>query len=141
MEEEFLLYKEALTLKELGFDIECFMDFDLDDKTSLLDPSITSYTNEEDRVPAPLWQQAFKWFEKKYNIMFSVNRMGDSAFYVSFYLTTQKYSDVINQLKNAGTSCFSEIVDIYDTDDINQLVIEEFIRIVKEESDRLDKFK
>lgn len=68
MEEEFVNYEEALALKELGIDIEYLMDFDLNNKTSLLDPDITSYRNEEDRVGAPLYQQAFKWFRDKHNL-------------------------------------------------------------------------
>lgn len=71
MEKEFVSFKIALALKELGFDEECLGYFDVQSKMFYLAdkdefnlhknfPSII--------VAAPLWQQAVDWFRKKYGI-------------------------------------------------------------------------
>ena len=71
MEKQFVTYKIALKLKELGFDEECLTTFDhevfnienfgLDNYTinsNLIDSSIT----------APLWQQVIDWLRETYKI-------------------------------------------------------------------------
>jgi len=50
---EFVPYKESLELKELGFDEECFKKYYSDDSEKL-------------DCPAPLYQQAFRWFREKH---------------------------------------------------------------------------
>lgn len=82
MKEQFVPYKIALKLKELGFDEECLAyyykhgnskkeklfyypsqdEYDIDDHP-YLEPN--SKTNSD----APLWQQAFDWFRDKYNLV------------------------------------------------------------------------
>jgi hypothetical protein len=63
MKEQFVPYELALKLKELGFDEECLGSFTIKDCSLQIDdmyslPSI---------VKAPLWQQAFDWFRKRYS--------------------------------------------------------------------------
>jgi hypothetical protein len=57
MEKEFVTYKQALALKQLGFEENCLAShgyFDL-------------YLSDEDgHLPAPLKQQVFRWFREKY---------------------------------------------------------------------------
>lgn len=52
MNNEFIPYEQALELKELGFDEECL-----------------------DYYPI-LWQQAFRWFREKYQLVHSVLQVG-----------------------------------------------------------------
>ena len=76
---QFIPYNLALELKELGFDEPCFAiwsgfdenNFSVTDTVRLFSSkfsidgtqSNTSYINSTDnRVSAPLWQQAFDWF-------------------------------------------------------------------------------
>jgi len=78
MEKEFLPYEQALALKELGFDEPCFGAYDKKyklaistsdywDKSSLY--SLNDYFGKNTyRCLAPLHQQAFRWFRKKYNL-------------------------------------------------------------------------
>lgn len=78
MQKEFIPYEQALELKELGFDEPCFATY----QKGLNGPIMWDYwsielrnsTNEEDDVEctAPLYQQAFKWFRKKYNLRFCI---------------------------------------------------------------------
>jgi hypothetical protein len=74
MNKEFIPYEQALELKELGFDELCYAvvtesnDYhgcdlgDLDDME--LDNSVRKY-NGEPCLPAPLYQQAFRWLKWK----------------------------------------------------------------------------
>lgn len=70
MIDNFLPYQQALDLKELGFDEECF--------------------DYYDQVPAPLYQQAFKFFRDKYNFLYSIGKTNISVYHipVSNYHTT-----------------------------------------------------
>ena len=63
LEKEFVTYEQALALQELGFDEECFATWNgetLD--MSLQIPSDDYFTQ------APLKQQVFRWFRKKYDL-------------------------------------------------------------------------
>lgn len=76
MENEFIPYEQALALKELGFDEDCFGSFEFKNKAS-----IQLYS---DWVPcdwpnfklyecyAPLYQQLFRWFREKHNMLANV---------------------------------------------------------------------
>jgi hypothetical protein len=54
MNKEFIPYEQALELKELGFDEECFQKFML--------PNMNEFCKH------PLLQQAFRWFREKYDL-------------------------------------------------------------------------
>ena len=88
MEKEFIPYEQALALKELGFDEYCFAIFNLglsEFETANIGQirlfssifkindkqSNTSYVNNKDisKVTAPLYQQAFRWFREKYDLV------------------------------------------------------------------------
>ena len=78
-QQEFIPYEQALELKELGFDEECFGYYDTEglevssdwyfnphNKNSLFPEP---YTTNNPKISAPLYQQAFRWFREKYNLM------------------------------------------------------------------------
>jgi hypothetical protein len=69
MENEFVPYEQALALKELGFNKECF-GYYTGDKMHLVIRPAMSRTNIPDSyvVTAPLYQQAFRWFREKHNL-------------------------------------------------------------------------
>jgi hypothetical protein len=65
MKNEFVPYKEALALKELGFDYCCFCSYNSEGK--LAGNYGTYYKIHLSEVTiAPLFQQAFRWFREKY---------------------------------------------------------------------------
>lgn len=71
MGKEFVPYKEALALKELGFDMECIAGWRLHTDNSI---KLILYPAKLTQLKTPLYQQAFKWFRKKYGkhvILFS----------------------------------------------------------------------
>ena len=68
MKEQFVPYEQALKLKELGFDEECFTYFkngiiDLDDEGILeIYKNYDAHNDIDEYISSPLWQQAFDWF-------------------------------------------------------------------------------
>ena len=78
MNKEFIPYEQALALKELGFDKEiCFGRWTTyPDGEGFLDTTKHSiYQGRDDlnrQCLAPLYQQAFRWFREKYNLLGNV---------------------------------------------------------------------
>ena len=67
MNKEFIPYEQALVLKELGFDEPCFGLYH-NDKT-FYPTQCKSHEQYHGQIcSAPLYQQAFRWFRKKYNL-------------------------------------------------------------------------
>ena len=75
MENEFVPYKQSLELKELGFDDNCFCIYNREMKirfNNLHNPmdrdKNAKLTANNGRYPAPLYQQAFRWFRENYDL-------------------------------------------------------------------------
>lgn len=70
MKGHFIKYEQAVKLKKLGFDEECFMHYE-DSEEQLHESFGTSYmknsTLSKYETSAPLWQQAFDFFREKYD--------------------------------------------------------------------------
>ena len=68
MNKEFIPYEQALALKELGFDEPCFGAWVNNELfiTENEKPKIQSLSINQ--CTAPLYQQAFRWFRKKYKL-------------------------------------------------------------------------
>jgi len=93
MKNEFIPYEQALALKELGFGEPCFGWFD----TGYL--RVGCFESEHVQglgdLPAPLYQQAFRWFREKYNIDSWVQPFTSKNFYGDLYLPDESYSYII----------------------------------------------
>jgi hypothetical protein len=77
MENEFIPYKQALILKELGFDEPCFKGYTEEYKTLISFANTHTNTSVKNTLPtkpftAPLYQQAFRWFREKYNLFHNI---------------------------------------------------------------------
>ena len=68
MKKEFIKYEEALALKELGFDEECFGWYNGLSKLLINSLYSTQINKLNGDIQAPLYQQAFRWFREKYNL-------------------------------------------------------------------------
>ena len=83
MNKEFIPHDQALALKELGFDEHCFKYF----STEITHPENTlfntrwGYEPEDSETSAPLYQQAFRWFRKKYEMEGITQRAEDFIWY------------------------------------------------------------
>jgi hypothetical protein len=72
MNKEFVPYEQALALKELGFDEPCFGLYH-NDKT-FYPTQCKSHDQFHGQVClAPLYQQAFRWFREKYDLVHEIS--------------------------------------------------------------------
>ena len=67
MEKEFVTYEQALALKELGFDEECFAFYN----GKFLDSTDYNFDDDTSKdiglcIKVPLNQQVFRWFREEY---------------------------------------------------------------------------
>ena len=69
MNKEFIPHQQALELKELGFDEVCMGGYDLEDNSLYIGYVSNDgiQYNPEYYTPAPLYQQAFRWFRDEHN--------------------------------------------------------------------------
>jgi hypothetical protein len=110
---EFIPYEQALELKELGFDEECLKYWVLvSDRYELFKDKLTN-----DDAPAPLYQQAFRWFREKYDLTglihigthefsFSVNKNG------SRITPLKEYLDYNGTYEEAELACLKKLIEI-----------------------------
>ncbi len=68
MEKEFVPYELALELKQLGFEEPCLSYYEGESFSYHL----ASIKGDDYIIPAPLYQQAFRWFREKYNMNHSI---------------------------------------------------------------------
>jgi hypothetical protein len=81
MNKEFIPYEEALELKQLGFDEECFKFWNCSYFTGDITKKLSIFKNEHiGSTPAPLYQQAFRWFRKNYSLFPYVEIFSDDKF-------------------------------------------------------------
>ncbi len=83
MENEFIPYEQALALKELGFEEECFYYWDVNTYNKLYSLArakglnkthyhTTNFNKNPLNLLAPLYQQAFRFFREKYSIQLGI---------------------------------------------------------------------
>ena len=94
MDKEFISYEQALALKELGFDEPCIGWYNpqVNYKKVTTDKYWAFHlTGEwENFKPAPLKQQAFRWFREKHNFWVEIKvednvKLGEQTFYWSIF--------------------------------------------------------
>jgi len=77
MTQEFIPYEQALKLKELGFDEPCIGKWLSNLQSNWKEYTLVLEMGEDNRnayllegaCSAPLYQQAFRWFREKYNLL------------------------------------------------------------------------
>ena len=68
----FVPYELAVKLKQLGFDEPCFGYWNIDPYLPNPTFNLVKPFDHEWCIPAPLYQQAFRWFREKYNILATI---------------------------------------------------------------------
>ena len=102
MEKEFIPYKQALDMQNLGFKEICFGVYDKQTKEFVYN----DMTSEDviDYVPtiltrAPLYQQAFRWFRKKHNLDYTIitnyNTKGVKSYRVGIIILNNNKIDAL----------------------------------------------
>jgi hypothetical protein len=71
MKKEFIPHAQALELKELGFDEPCLVFYTYEGKFSN-ELSFNEYKNTALKTSAPLYQQCWRWFREKHNILATI---------------------------------------------------------------------
>ena len=131
IEEEFVPYDIAMSLKELGFDEPCiglyryqggeheFAHVSKSGKMTFLRNS-----DESMRIVSPLYQQVFKWFRKNHDLFSSILVTGDCGY--CYYIHTDSMRDKVATSKGFDPD---GINDPYDK--CRDACIRELINIVK----------
>jgi|LakMenE18May11ns_1017448.scaffolds.fasta_scaffold8381940_2 hypothetical protein len=116
MEKEFIPYEQALALKELGFDEECFSFYNTNEMLILSEFLWkNSYSNGADIV-APTFAQAFRWFREKYNLKGHVEAIeySDGTPDIYHWSIFNKCNSGYDQLTYEGAEleCLKKLIEI-----------------------------
>jgi hypothetical protein len=120
MDKEFIPYDRALALKELGFDEECLNYYFKVYKENVI--QLWKGTNKLPDVffpivNAPLYQQAFRWFRKKYQIVFCyepcLKKDLTYIFFIYVEVTGEKVFVVESKYnEEAELACIDKLIEI-----------------------------
>ena len=80
MKNEFVPYEQALELKQLGFNEECFSYYTYPEGKFSNVLSFNSYKNTALKTSSPTFSQAFRWFREKYNLIPDIQYYGNWNF-------------------------------------------------------------
>ena len=123
MNKEFLPYEQALELKELGFNENCFasytydrsnegaMAFDIKEQNGLRWSTNTNEQCKQYKEPctAPTFSQAFRWFREKYNFTYSI---GNTNIAVIHYLGTTQLLQNNDSYEAAELAAIKWFIDV-----------------------------
>ena len=99
MENEFIPYEQALDLKELGFDEFCFAIYNTEQ--NLLYIKSRKLFGD---IKTPLYQQAFRWFRKKYNLYCQIDIYSYSYTETNFEFDISNKNNTISEYSNTNKS-------------------------------------
>ena len=112
MKKEFIPYEEALAFKELGFDEPCFSVYY---NGEYHEHGIQNqFLHEKNECSAPLYQQAFRWFRKKYGYWSYVKEAtkGTARFYIEKFDEKFFNSEIYNSYQEAELECLKKLIKI-----------------------------
>jgi len=118
MKNEFIPYEQALALKELGFDEQCFSFYDANGEVYKSEGYYRYSDNvHKDEVIAPLYQQAFRWFREKYNLKCWVEEHTEDTFI--YEIRPHKLSDykegeiyVYKTYEETELACLKKLIEL-----------------------------
>ncbi len=114
MEKEFIPYEQSLELKELGFDEPCFGWYNWTGK----DLSLTNNSYVDiNPTPAPLYQQAFRWFREKYELYSCIERVeyinsDEKGFQWSIFEKCSNVGEELKTYEEAELECLKKLIEI-----------------------------
>ena len=128
MNKEFIPYEQALELKELGFDGLQFGYWIPQIQGGF---NISQHRLNDDDIIAPLYQQAFRWFREKQNLIYSIIPESDSGhrlltrtynvFIHTFIMNVNVQSEILrvddkistyNSYEEAELACLKKLIEI-----------------------------
>jgi hypothetical protein len=118
MKNEFCTYEQSLALKELGFDEPCFSYYTEEGLIKIYHQSDIY----PDFIPAPLYQQAFRWFREKYDLFGCIDLQTCTPSHWFIRIDKIEINDYIyhsedenlryNAYKEAETACLDKLIEI-----------------------------
>ena len=117
-QQEFIPYEQALELEELGFDESCLATID---QTGFIHIKGTEYPIRGDMwyntIDAPLYQQAFRWFREKYELIFHIecdynSFLGYKDGYIPIYSLYPYIHDCYKTYEEAELACLNKLIEI-----------------------------
>ena len=110
MKNEFIPYEQAIALKELGFDEPCFGYYSID-SLNLKAPTFNMGKPFEYEwcLPAPLYQQAFRWFREKYGLRHFIEY--DYGYYNAVVQPILVYSHCDTH-EEAELACIKKLIEL-----------------------------
>ena len=121
MNNEFVIYEQALALKELGFDEPCLAFYSPKEELHPVfqEPSKGPYFNNGsfiETLRAPLYQQAFRWFREKHKLVFnfvSYNIVKPGEYHWSITWNDEaKASGIVKTYEEAEQVCLDKLIEI-----------------------------
>jgi hypothetical protein len=109
MNKEFIPDEQALELKELGFNDVCLGYHNIDPYLPKSYFNLVRPFDHEWCLPAPLYQQAFRWFREKYNFRYSI---GDTNIAVVHYLGTTQLLQNNDSYEAAELAAIKWFIDV-----------------------------
>ena len=102
MTKEFIPYEQSLALKELGFDEPCMASKDIN--------------NGEGLIQLPLFQQAFRWFREKHNLVYTIGHIGHTDSWTfateNLQVAGQEWSKHYSTYEEAELECLKQLIKI-----------------------------
>jgi hypothetical protein len=120
-QQEFIPYEQALELKELGFDEACLSYYGVNQElifTSIISQNTNSFwlANPNTIISAPLYQQAFRWFREKHNLLYTIEEVWeeDTEYYVVEITTHNRVDDFLQECtyEEAELACLKKLIEI-----------------------------
>ena len=122
MNKEFIPYEESSALKELGFNEPCFGYWNIDPYLPKPTLNLVKPFDHEWCIPAPLYQQAFRWFRDKHKIHAVVEITIESQWYFSIYNLAAKRNAEIEDIidykegfityEESELACLKKLIEI-----------------------------
>ena len=112
MEKEFVPYELALELKELGMDLGWY------NYLNFYDSSTKEFCFVMKDVPAPLYQQAFRWFREKYKVRFFIESGMSSnwgEFFKVIFPDGEQRGMSYTTYEEAEIECLQKLIEIVKT--------------------------
>ena len=113
MQKQFIPYEQALELKQLGFEEECFSFYDTQGELYESEGGYKQGRNVlGQEVAAPLYQQAFAFFRNQYGYSFSIGRTNICVYHlmVQGTLLTNMIQDC-KSYEEAELKCIQAFID------------------------------
>ncbi len=122
MNKEFIPYEQALELKELGFNEECLGYHNIDPYLPNPTFNLVRPFEHEWCLPAPLYQQAFRYFTRWRGLFSNIIIHDDKTFsYTITYFTNGNRVDIpikrqFKEYDEAKLACLKELIEIDKTE-------------------------